>query len=34
MFKLLNNGVDFMDVIDKYGVDVLRFFIVFNVVLG
>ncbi|NWH14469.1 valine--tRNA ligase [Acholeplasma laidlawii] len=34
MSKSLNNGVDPMDVIDKYGVDALRFFIVSNAAPG
>lgn len=34
MSKLLGNGVDFMDVIDEYGVDSLCYFLVIGFLLG
>lgn len=34
MFKLFNNGVDLFKIIEEYGLDVLRFFLVINLILG
>lgn len=34
MSKLLGNGIDLMDVIEKYGVDVLCWFLLNGLVFG